>query len=184
MAPARYLGDLLILLGLLSVLVGAVLWRCPGASRHMLQAFPRAKWAGWALTAVDVFWVTWVVRHAALGWFEPFKPLVPVLGVVVFMLIVWLLDELLAPRALGGLLLLLANPMLNSVRWHDSAWRLVVVTIAYAWVVAGALLVLYPWFFRRWAAKPLAHPQGLRVLAVAKLVAGVVLLIAGVAHLR
>ena len=184
MAPARYLGDLLILLGFLSALTGTVLWRCPGATRQGLEAFPRAKWAGWVLAAVDLFWVTWVVRHAAVGWFTPYQPLVPVLGVVVFILVVWLLEELLAPRALGGLLLLLANPMLNSVRWHDSAWRLVIVAIAYAWVVVGALLVLYPWFFRRMTAKPLAHPHGLRMIAIAKLVVGVILLAAGVAHLR
>ena len=182
--PNPFLGSLLILLGALGVLAGLVLLRFPAALRAGLAAFPRSKWPGWILTAFCVFWVSWVIRHAALGRFEVVKPLIPVLAVVGFGAIVWFLDELLAPRALGGLLLLLANPMLNGVRWSDSAWRFAVVLIAYAWVVAGCILMLHPWWFRRMAGKFMASAGWLRAAGWGKLLAGAVLAAAGLWHLR
>ena len=180
--PTRFLGDLLILLGTLGLMAGLVLWRFPAAVRQGLAVFPRSKWPGWILAAVDLFWVTWVMRHAALGWFEPMKPLIPLLGLLTFGAIVWFLDELLAPRALGGLLILLANPMLNGVRWSDSAWRFAVVAIAYIWVLAGCLLVLHPWSFRKLAGKFLSSPAWMRAAALEKLLAGAILLMAGLTY--
>ena len=181
--PNLFLGSLLILLGALGVVAGLVALRFPVALRAGLAAFPRSKWPGWILAAVCVFWVAWVIRHAALGRFEAVKPLIPVLAVVGFGAIVWFLDELLAPRALGGLLLLLANPMLNGVRWSDSPWRYAVVLIAYAWVIAGCVLMLHPWAFRKAAAR-FAAPGWLRAAGWAKLAGGAILLAAGGALLR
>ena len=182
--PNLFLGSLLILLGALGVVAGLVALRFPVALRAGLAAFPRSKWPGWILAAVCVFWVAWVIRHAALGCFEAVKPLIPVLAVVGFGAIVWFLDELLAPRALGGLLLLLANPMLNGVRWSDSAWRFAVVLIAYAWVVAGCILMLHPWSFRRMAGKFAGSAGGLRAAGWGKVLAGAILVAAGLWHLR
>ena len=182
--PNLFLGNLLILLGALGVVAGVVALRFPAAVCAGLAAFPRSKWPGWILTAVCVFWVSWVIRHAALGRFEVVKPLIPVLAVVGFGAIVWFLDELLAPRALSGLLLLLANPMLNGVRWSDSAWRFAVVLIAYAWVIAGCMLMLHPWGFRRMAEKFLASAPWLRAAGWGKVLAGAVLVAAGLWHLR
>ena len=182
--PNLFLGKLLILLGALGLVAGLAVLRFPAALRAGLAAFPRSKWPGWMLTAVCVFWVAWVIRHAALGRFEAVKPLIPVLAVVGFGAIVWFLDELLAPRALGGLLLLLANPMLNGVRWSESAWRFAVVLIAYAWVVAGCALMLHPWGFRRMADQFAVSAGGLRAAGWGKLLGGAVLVAAGLWHLR
>ena len=182
--PNLFLGSLLILLGALGVVAGLVALRFPVALRAGLAAFPRSKWPGWILAAVCVFWVAWVIRHAALGRFEVVKPLIPVLAVVGFGAIVWFLDELLAPRALGGLLLLLANPVLNAVRWADSAWRFVPAVIAYAWVIAGCAFMLYPWLFRRWTARFIENPGWLRLAGRGKLLAGAILAAAGWTCLR
>ena len=182
--PNLFLGNLLVLLGALGVLAGLLVLRFPAALRAGLAAFPRSKWPGWILTAVCVFWVAWVIRHAALGRFEVVKPLIPVLALVGFGAIVWFLDELLAPRALGGLLLLLANPMLNGVRWSDSAWRFAVVLIAYAWVIAGCILMLHPWGFRRLAGKFAGSAGWLRAAGWGKVLGGAVLVAAGFWHLR
>ena len=182
--PNLFLGKLLILLGALGLVAGLAVLRFPAALRAGLAAFPRSKWPGWMLTAVCVFWVAWVIRHAALGRFEVVKPLIPVLAVVGFGAIVWFLDELLAPRALGGLLLLLANPMLNGVRWSESAWRFAVVFIAYAWVVAGCILMLHPWGFRRLADKFAVSAGWLRAAGWGKVLGGAVLVAAGLWQLR
>lgn len=128
----------------------------PAFFRRVATNFPRNIPAAWILTAIDVAWVSWVICHASLGRFEPLKPLVYVGAPVSFLAMVFFMDELLAPRALGGLLLLLANPVLNSARWLDTQWRLVMVVIAYVWVVAGITFVLSPFRLRQaaeWGTK-------------------------------
>ncbi|HPJ56130.1 MAG TPA: hypothetical protein PLK81_00595, partial [Kiritimatiellia bacterium] len=97
--------------------------------------------------------------------------------------VVYFLDELLAPRSLGALLLLLANPLLLGVRWADSAWRIVPVLIAYAWVVIGCALMLHPWLFRRACRRLCATDAAVRRLGWVKGAGGAVLLAAGLWHL-
>jgi hypothetical protein len=124
----------------------------PAFFRRMATGFSRNVPAAWILTAIDVLWVAWIILHASLGRFEPLKPLVYVAAPVSFFAMVFFMDELLAPRALGGLLLLMANPVLNSARWLDTQWRLVMVVIAYVWVIAGITFVLSPFRLRQAAA--------------------------------
>ena len=180
----QFLGMALALLGGLGLLAGFVLLIFPASLRAGLVAFPRSKWPGWILTAVGIFWVAWVIQHASLGRFEGFKPLIPVAAILLFAAMVYFLDELLAPRALGGILLLVANPILNGVRWADSAWRFVPVIIAYAWVIAGCALMLHPWLFRRWTERLICSDRSLRMIGWTKLVGGGVLLAAGLMQLR
>ena len=183
-ASDAFLGWCLSGLGGLGLLAGLALLRFPGALRSGLQAFPRSRIPGWGLSAVCVFWVSWVISHAALGRFEGVKPLIPVLAVGVLAAIVFFLDELLSPRALGGLLLLLADPVLDGVRWTESAWRFFPVLVAYAWVIAGCALMLHPWLFRTMAERFMASPGRVRLSGWAKLLAGAVLLAAGLWRLR
>jgi hypothetical protein len=126
-SPDRFLAWTLVGLGVLGLVAGLGMRWFPSALRRGWTAFPRSRAPGWILAAVGVFWVAWVVQHAALGRFEVLKPFIPFAAVGRFGAIVYFLDELLAPRALGGLLLLVANPVLNGVRWADSAWRIVPV---------------------------------------------------------
>ena len=77
------------------------------------------------------------------------KPFVYIVAPVSFFALVYFVDELLPPRALGGLLLLLANPVLKSARWLDTEWRLVMIVIAYLWVIAGIIFVLSPFRLRQ-----------------------------------
>jgi hypothetical protein len=128
----------------------------PAFFRRMATRFSRNVPAAWVLTAIAVAWVAWIILHASLGRFESLKPLVYVGAPVSFFAMVFFMDELLAPRALGGLLLLLANPVLNSARWLDTEWRLVMVVIAYVWVIAGIIFVLNPFRLRQaaeWGTK-------------------------------
>lgn len=128
----------------------------PTFFRRTATGFSRNAPAAWILTAIAVVWVAWIILHAALGRFEPLKPLVYVLAPLSFFAMVFFMDELLAPRALGGLLLLMANPVLNSARWLDTPWRLVMVVIAYVWVIAGITFVLSPFRLRQaaeWGTK-------------------------------
>lgn len=178
-----FLGRALILLGVLGLGAGAFMAGMPAGVRRGLDGFPRSRWPGWLMTSIAVFWVAWVVQHAALGRFEFLKPFLPFAAVALLASVVYFLDELLAPRSLGALLLLLANPLLLGVRWADSAWRIVPVLIAYAWVVIGCALMLHPWLFRRACRRLCATDAAVRRLGWVKGAGGAVLLAAGLWHL-
>ena len=121
-----------------------------GASvRNGLARFPRSRIAGAVLAAVAIGWAATILWHSPLGWFEPYRHTIPYLAVAVYLLTVCLVHELLAPRALGGLLLLVAAPVLDGIRWEPTAWRLVLTVQAYIWVVAGMFVVFSPYRFRR-----------------------------------
>ena len=98
---------------------------------------------------MDLVWSAWLVMHMPLGPFDRYKPFLYVVAPVLFFLIVHFMDELLAARALGGLLLLVASPLLDAARPHESEFRLVVAALAYILAIKGMALVLCPYLFRK-----------------------------------
>jgi hypothetical protein len=144
----------------------------PEPCRRGLPSFSRSVKAAWLLTGIDLVWVAWIVLNATFGKYEYLKPAVYVAAPVCFYVLVVYLDELLAPRSLGGLLLLAANPILYSERWHESPWRLVMPVIAYALVVAGMILVLSPYRFRDWTSVLASTPARCRLCGLFGLVLG------------
>ena len=152
----------------------------PEPSRRGLTAFSRNVQAGWLFAAVDMVWVAWLVLDTSLGRFDYLKPAIYVVAPVCFFMLVNYLDEMLASRALGGLLLLVANPILYSARWHESALRLVMSVLAYAIVVAGMTLVLSPYRFRDAISVLAPTPARCRLLGLSGLVLGGAVLALGV----
>jgi hypothetical protein len=146
---AALFGGIVAALGLMAV-------AAPAPLTAALKAFPRGRWPAWGLVAVDMAWVGWLLHVTYLGPLEFLKPYLAVEVPVAFVLIVVFMDELLAPRALGGLFLLAATPMLQAARFHPSAWRFLVGITAYLLVLAGIVLVLTPFRFRR-AVLPLVR---------------------------
>lgn len=120
----------------------------PSRMREWLTAFPRDRTAGWILTAIDLAWVGWLLTQTPLGRFENLRGVFYLLVPVSFCLVVKFVDELLAPRAMGGLMLLFPAPVLALARWHPSAWRYVVIVLMYLAVVKGIVLMLSPYRFR------------------------------------
>lgn len=159
------------------VVVGLPALVAPGATRRFVQAFPRSTVAAWILTALDLTWVSWIILHATLGRFEPLKPWVYVAAPVSFAALVFLLDELLAARAFGGLLLLAANPLLNAARWHESHLRFAVTVLCYLWAVVGILLVLSPYYLRKMAAPWIATNGRCRAAGLAGVLFGGLLVV-------
>ncbi len=147
MTPTRPI--LLAISAVLSLAIGLPMLLAPAAAQRALAAFPRSRAAAWILTALDLAWVVLIMRGASLGRFDILKPYLPLAGVATFAAIVWGLDELLAVRALGGLLLLLGDPILDAVRWTGGAWPIAAAILAYILVIVGAVWVLWPWTFRK-----------------------------------
>jgi len=153
----------------------------PGRAREWVRAFPRHRVTGIALAALALLWVGWIVMHASLGRFESFRPLVYILVPVSIGLVAYFMDELLAARALGGLLLLVPQPVLAAARWHESQARLVLVVLAYAFVLSGITLVLCPYMFRKVTAVLTRTDAACRAWGLAGAVLGAVIVLLGMA---
>jgi len=175
------------LLALYTVSLGAAaillrmpfIW-APGWARQALYAFPRNRWAGGVLTAIDLAWVTWLLINLHLGWFEPYKMALYLAAPVAWILLFVFMDELLAVRALGGLFILMPTPLLEAARWHPSPARYVMIVIAYAMVIVGVVYVAQPHRFRRWARFFLQdRDEWTRWFGLAGVLAGSLLVILG-----
>ncbi|MBN1556959.1 MAG: hypothetical protein JW951_02295 [Lentisphaerae bacterium] len=171
-----------------TILLGAVLCAlylplaaAPARARAWLVRFPRSRWPGRILTAADLIWAAWLLQQMPLGRFDRYKPLLYLLTPLTYGLIIALMDELLSPRALGGLLVLVPAALLRLARWHPSPWRLVVVVLAYAMAVKGILLILAPYRFRLWSERLLSTDRACRAWGGLGLAVGLLLLVLGAA---
>ncbi len=138
-------------LGGIHLLAGFSLLVAPAVVREGLRLFPRNVWMGRVLAAVTLAWSAVLVNEMPLGWFDAYKFWLWIGGPLIYLLVIFYLDELLAARALGGLWLLVAAPILETARFHPSLWRLALVVLAYGWVILGMALVLAPYRFRKWS---------------------------------
>jgi len=148
----------------------------PGRALEAITAFPRNKWAGRILASIAFLWAAWLVYNMPLGRFEYLKKwLFIVTPGVIGMSFVYMKD-LLAPRALGGLLLLYPAPVLAAARLHDSSLSVVMSVVSYIMVIKGMALVLNPWFFRKATARILTTDARCRMLGSMGVVFDLILL--------
>ena len=136
----------------------------PAAWRAAIKAFPRFAPAGWILAAIDLVWFAINIQHTPLGGLDQYKVALWVVTPVVIFLIVRFMDELLAVRALGGILLLAPGVMLDASRLnYETPYRLIIVAVAYVLIVAGCFLVSGPHRFRQWLSSPSSSDRLARV---------------------
>jgi hypothetical protein len=143
--------------------VGALCAAAPATARDLFLRFPRNRAAGWLLTAVAIAWSAWLLWHVPLGRFDVVKPYLGVLTPVAIGLVGWAMDDLLAARALGAVLLLAPAPILDAARWHPSPLRLAMTVLAYAMAFKGAVLVMSPHLFRAWSTRCLTRATACRI---------------------
>ncbi|MGE4490165.1 MAG: hypothetical protein AB7E95_11545 [Kiritimatiellales bacterium] len=166
-----------LLIGLAALAGGVFAVAAPTKLRAGLVAFPRSIWPGRILAAVDLAWAAYELSLMHLGMFDAWKVHLYWLVPVSVYLCARYLDELLSPRALGGFMLLLAGLVLDIARWHPSEWRLVIVVMAYLWILVGLLFLLSPWWFRRIALAVTKTDSLLRIGGIVKMLAGLALVV-------
>ncbi len=165
-------GGVLALCGLMSASV-------PGIVRDSLRRVPRNVVLGWILAAAAFGWSAWMLHQAtflsSIAWG---RRAVVYLTPVAYGLVVCFMDELLAARAFGALLLLIPRPILDAAFLHDqSPWRYVLTVFAYVLVVAGILVVLSPYRLRKFAEAIGRSDMRLRLVGLAHLILGGLLLV-------
>lgn len=175
------LAILTLLLAAITLPFYAMLFLSPAAMRTGLLRFPRSRWCGCLLAVVAVAWAAWLLHGLPLGRFESLKTwLVPV-AVVFAGLVCYYMEELLAARALGALLLLYPAPLLAAARLHASPWSVVMSTIAYAMVIKGMALLLSPFLFRHFTQRLLQTDKACRFAGTGGLALDALLLLLALA---
>lgn len=134
--------------GVLLILGHAVALARAESVTTFLKGFPRCRTAGTVLLAAAAIWSFLLVRSIDLGEFTGLRT-VMLVAIPVGAVLSWIyVPEFLAVRALGMLLLLAAEPLLESAVLRTEPSRLLVVLLGYAWAGGGLFLVGMPFLLR------------------------------------
>jgi len=111
-------------------------------------AFPRSRGAGTILIAIAAIWSFLLVQSIDLGEFSQLRNIM-LMAIVAGAILSWIyVPEFLAVRSLGMLLLLASEPLLESAVLRHETSRLLLVVLAYVWVIAGLFYVGMPYVLR------------------------------------
>ncbi|MDL5054634.1 hypothetical protein QQ056_13915 [Oscillatoria laete-virens NRMC-F 0139] len=143
-----------------------------------LKKFPRDTTAAHILLAVCVLWTLWLLWTLDIGNFHSWRIPLLVAAPAVYFLLTRFAPQFLAVRLLGCLLLLAAAPVLQACFLRPEKARLILVVMAYAWVVAGMFLVGKPYLLRD-LIDAIVSRKWLVPLAYAGAVYGILLIVLG-----
>src|SRR5437867_1940503 len=164
------LSTLAIILGFIVILLNVYGILKPAAFAVAARKFPRYTPVGYVLMLIATFWFVANVNHEAIADFANFKPALFALFVAVGVGACIFVKDFLPVRGLAVFLLLLAQLMVESARWVETPWRLIITTWAYVWVLAGMWFTVSPWKLRDlidWATANENRPRNLSIVRVA-----------------
>lgn len=156
----------------------------PSAFAAAARKFPRSPTWGFLLMGLGTVWFLWNVSNESISDFAAYKNLMLLGFGAVGVLTCIFVKDFLAVRGLAVVLLLLAKLMLDTARWHDSQWRLVISTLAYVWIFAGMWFTISPWRLRDIIQWSTASEQRVRLGSAARLALGVFVLTLGLTAFR
>lgn len=163
--------------GFLLVITHAFALIRPEQTVAWAKAFPRSRPASTVLIIIAAVWSFLLVQSIDLGEFSPLRNIM-LLAIVVGAILSWIyVPEFLAVRALGMILLLAAEPMLESAVLRNEPTRLLLVVLAYAWVIAGLFYVGMPYLLRDAIQWVTAGRNRLKLGAIAGTVYGLALIV-------
>lgn len=141
-----------------------------------LKKLPRNEPLGMVILAVDFAWCFLVWSEMDLGEFYTFERGVQIILVVGFLAFGFYVREFLAVRAIGLFLILLACPVLDAAFLQPPVSRLLLVILAYAWIIKGMFYVGMPYLMRDGIDWVCAKSSRWKMTALAGLSYGVALL--------
>ena len=178
------LSTLAILLGLGVAIPQVFALSRPARFRESARAFPRSESWGYGLMLLGTAWFLWNLKNENISDFAAYKSMMLVgfalvgIGACIF------LRDFLAVRGLAIVLLLLAKVMVDTARWVDTSWRLVIVVWAYLLVVAGIWFTVSPWRMRDLVDWATETDSRIRVMSAVRLAFGIFVLILGMTVFR
>ena len=157
----------LIAVGVLLIVAHAFALLRPKVTRDFLQTLPRSRSIGLVLLLVVAVWSWLLAKNIDLGEFSNWRPKLLIFIPVAAWLTWQYVEEFLAARCLGMLVLLAAEPLLESAFLRPEMSRLFLVTLVYVWVSFALFWIGMPYTLRdqiawvsrsegRWKAAALA----------------------------
>jgi hypothetical protein len=120
----------------------------PKATRDFLRALPRSRSIGFVLLFVVAVWSWLLAANIDLGEFSNWRPTLKVFIPVAAALTWFYVEEFLAARCLGMLVLLAAEPLLEAAFLRPEMSRLFLVTLVYVWVSFALFWIGMPYTLR------------------------------------
>lgn len=151
----------------------------PSAFAEAARKFPRSERWGYVLMGLGTLWFLWNLNAESISDFANYKKAMLIGFGSVGLLTCLYVKDFLAVRGLAVVLLLLAKLTLDTARWHDSQWRLVLAVWAYLWIVAGIWFTVSPWRLRdliQWAT---ANEKRVRLGSAVRLALGLFVILLG-----
>jgi hypothetical protein len=116
--------------------------------RRYLLAFPRSAAAGNLLFCAAAVYFGGLVAWTDLGEFTSMRPKFMIATGLASVLTLRFVQEFLSVRALGMLLLLVAEPLLEAAWMRPESGRLFLVGLVYLWIVSGLFCIGMPYLLR------------------------------------
>ncbi len=151
------------------------------STRDWLVRLPRNEKVGTFLLAIGFAWALLVWSEMDLGEFFNLDRPVQVVLVIGFFLVAHYVKEFLAVRAIGFLLILAACPVLNAAFLQPPVTRLLLVALAYAWIIKGMFWVGMPYLMRDQIAWATADEKRWKALTLAGAAYGAAVLVCAIA---
>lgn len=180
MAMHVSLSNLAIVMGTIMAVINFLGLVNPGAFTKMARKLPRSTFWGGLLVLLSTAWFVQNLKQENIAEFESLKPTLYALFVGVGVGTCVFVRDLLGARGVGVFLLLLGKLMVDTARWADSSWRLVIVCWAYVFVIAGMWFTIYPWHLRDLIYFGTATPKRTRILGGLKMAFGLFVIVLGV----
>lgn len=173
------LSILAICLGLLVAVVNLIALLAPEPVKAFAHKFSRNTAIGYVLMAIGTIWFLYNVSIESLADFESMKKFLFGLFIAIGVGTCIFVKDFLAVRGLAIIMLLLGKLIVDSGRWVDSEWRLVMVIWAYVMIIAGMWLTVSPWRWRDFIDYSTATPQRHRAFSAIRLAFGVFVAVLG-----
>lgn len=165
-----------LLTGLYLILRGALFLVNPQGLEERVRAFPRSQLAAYVLCGIGGAWFLYKISQLGEADFGNFSQyLILFFGAILVGAFIWVRDFL-AVRGAAILALLISNELLQAAfGYYEQPQRLFLVGLVYLWIVIAIYLGTVPFRMRDWIEWLYAKPLRLRVLALAQLVYGILL---------
>lgn len=173
------LSTLSVILGLLVALPSLFGLFKPKEFADAVRKFPRYTPLGYVLMLLGTVWFLYYVSQETVSDFASIKKFFYILFGAVGIGSCFFVKDFLPVRGLAVLFLLLAKLMVDTARWEDTEWRLVIAAWAYALAVAGMWFTISPWRLRDILNWSVATESRTRVTNGARVAFGLFVIVLG-----
>ena len=178
--PEISLANLSMILGAMALAKGVYFITAAKKACEMIKAFPRNDNAGYLLILISMVWFLLILKGENMADFEWARTFFNVFILVTGIGSCLYLKDYLAVRGAAVLMMLIAKLIVDTARFHESEWRLVLVTAAYLMVIGGMWFTVSPWRMRDLFAWGTADEKRFKILCVVRIGFGILLLMLGI----